>query len=121
MRENKNKLIKIIFISSLIGIINGLLGGGGGMLCVPALTKIGGLDTKKAHATAVYVMLPISIISSIVYAISTKANFGMLSLVTVGSLIGGLIGTKFLKNFESIIIEYIFVAVILLAGIRMLI
>lgn len=121
MDKNKNKLFKIILCASFIGVINGLLGGGGGMLCVPALNKLAGLDTKKSHATAVFVMLPISIISSIVYATSVKANFSAVSLVTMGSLVGGFAGTKLLKNFSSIIVDYIFVVVIFLAAIRMLI
>ncbi len=118
--KKDNKLIKIIFCSSLIGIINGLLGGGGGMLCVPALAKLGNLTTKQAHATAVFVMLPISIISSIVYSVSVKVDIMQLFLITIGSLLGGVIGSKFLKNFKSVIIDYIFTFVILFAGIRML-
>lgn len=90
------------------------------MLCVPALIGLGKLSTKQAHATAVFAMLPISIVSSIVYSISVKVKITVLLLVTLGSLIGGLIGSKLLKNVKSIIIDYIFVTVILFAGIRML-
>ncbi len=120
MKKDNGKLFKIILCSSMIGIINGLLGGGGGMLCVPALTKLGNLSTKQAHATAVFVMLPLSIISSIVYSIKVQTNLTKLVLVTIGALLGGLLGTKFLKNVSSKVLDYIFVAVILISGLRML-
>ena len=120
MRKDNFKLIKIVGCSIAIGIINGLLGGGGGMLCVPALIKLGKLSTKQAHATAIFAMLPISIVSSIVYSLSVKIDVNTLLLITVGSLFGAFIGTKLLKNFKSIVLDYIFVIVIFVAGFRML-
>ena len=120
MEKSWKKLFKIILCAIFIGVVNGLLGGGGGMLCVPALTSVGNLDTKRAHATAVFCMLPISIISAIVYSINTKVNFAKLALVVLGSLIGGFLGTKLLKKLDSQIISYIFVVVIFIAGLRMI-
>ena len=52
----KNKVINIGF-GFFIGIINGLLGAGGGMLAVPALKKLG-LSQKDAHRNALAVILP---------------------------------------------------------------
>ena len=120
MKKEKYKLLKVILCASAIGIVNGLLGGGGGMLCVPALISLGKLSTKTAHATTVFIMLPISIISAIVYSTKISIDINIIILVTFGSIIGGRIGTKFLKNINSIVIEYIFTAVILFAGIRMI-
>ena len=98
-----------------------MLGGGGGMLCVPALTSLVKLNTKSAHATAVFIMLPISIISSIIYSITVQVDVIMLVFVTVGSLIGALIGSKFLAGINSVTINYIFAVVMLIAGFKMII
>ena len=46
------------------GLVNGLFGAGGGLLAVPALERIGGLETQKSHATALLAMLPLSITMS---------------------------------------------------------
>lgn len=120
MEKTSKKLFLIILCSALIGVVNGLLGGGGGMLCVPALITLGGLDAKRAHATAVFCMLPISMISAIVYSIKTQVDFYMLALVVLGSLVGSFVGTKLLKKFDSQVISYIFVVVIFAAGFRMI-
>ena len=40
-----------------VGFVNGLLGGGGGMVAVPALCGAG-LGVASAHATAIAVVLP---------------------------------------------------------------
>ena len=54
--------------SLAVGAVSGFFGGGGGMLCVPLL-EYSGLDVKRAHATALVVILPICIVSSVVYII----------------------------------------------------
>ena len=45
---------------------SGFFGGGGGMLCVPLL-QFRGLDVKRAHATALIVILPLCIVSAAIY------------------------------------------------------
>jgi len=55
LEEASPKLIqvskrKIIYISSAIGLLTGLVGAGGGFLIVPALTKFLKIDIKKLLA-----------------------------------------------------------------------
>ena len=58
--------IKKFLYGTLIGVVNILLGAGGGMLTVPFYKKIG-LSQKQAQMNAVATMLPISIISAYIY------------------------------------------------------
>ncbi|MBR7090882.1 MAG: TSUP family transporter, partial [Clostridia bacterium] len=60
------KIILFVIGGVLVGVANGLFGGGGGMLCVPMLL-LAGLENQKAQATAILIMTPISIASVIVY------------------------------------------------------
>ena len=48
------------------GLVNGLFGGGGGMLFVPALTWQGRLNDRQIFATCVGVILPICCVSALV-------------------------------------------------------
>ena len=57
------------------GIINGLLGAGGGMVVVPMLQRAG-LEPKKAHATSVCVILPVCVFSSVLYLTSGRVTLG---------------------------------------------
>ena len=57
-----------------IGALNILLGAGGGMIAVPALKKCG-LNQKQAQANAVAVILPLTIISLIIYTKKEYVNF----------------------------------------------
>ena len=54
---------KLILGGALTGLINGLLGAGGGMIAVPVLEG-SGADAKQAHSGSIAVMLPLSLFSA---------------------------------------------------------
>ncbi len=58
------------------GLINGLLGAGGGMVLVPLLVGWCGLEDKKAFATAISIILPLSLTSIAVFAMREPLPFG---------------------------------------------
>ena len=76
------------FYGSLIGVANGLFGGGGGMIAVPLLQKTG-LSAKEAHATAILVILPISAVAFFIYAWRGYASTAVLLPTALGVIAGG--------------------------------
>lgn len=58
---------KLIAIGLVTGICNGLFGSGGGTILVPGMVFLLGLEEHKAHATAILVILPLTILSTVVY------------------------------------------------------
>ena len=58
---------KVALCGTIIGLVNGFFGGGGGMICVPFLENVLKMETKYAHATTLCVIFPLSLASSIVY------------------------------------------------------
>ena len=118
---NENLKCYLFILSSIfVGIINGLFGGGGGMLCVPILKFFLDLEDKEAHATAVFIMAIISIPTLIVYITSISFNFFQTFSLTIGVLVGGLIGAKLLKTLNNKTINILFIAVMIIAGVKML-
>lgn len=119
--KNKKKQFLAVIFGSIIGLINGFFGGGGGMICVPFFEKFANMQTKNAHATTLCVILPISVVSSFVYIYNNDLNFVDLSIVTVGAIVGGIIGAFALKKLNSKIIRFAFALIMLIAGIKMVI
>ena len=119
-KQLKNGLIKCVF-ALIVGFINGFFGGGGGLVCVPTLEKVYKLPTKKAHATAIGIMLPLSIITSLIYIFNNSINLLMCSSVTIGVLLGGLVGAVLLKKIKGSVIRWLFIIVLFSAGVRMLV
>ncbi len=118
-KTNKNKLVSIL-TGAVAGLINGLFGGGGGMVVVPMLTKLLKFNSKNSHATAILIILPLSIVSGILYL-----SFGKFSLeiglpVIAGIIIGGIIGAILLSKLSSKWVMIIFSIVMAVAGGKML-
>lgn len=102
-----------------VGIINGLLGAGGGMIAVPLLRK-SGLKIKESHSNAVGVILPLTIFSAISYLTSGRVTLSDALPYIPGGLVGALIGTIFLKKIPTKILRKLFAAFMIWAGIRLL-
>lgn len=123
MRKKKKSLNWIVdaIFGSIIGFINGFLGGGGGMIAVPILEKIKKLENKKAHATAISVMFPLSVVSAFVYTLTLEFNLLTLILLAISVTVGGVIGCLLLKNLSGKVIRIIFALLMLGSGIYMII
>jgi len=48
-----------VLAGAAAGLTNGFFGGGGGSVLVPMLTRVCGLDQRRAFATSVAVILPL--------------------------------------------------------------
>ena len=113
--------LKLIAIGFITGIVNGLFGSGGGTIIVPALVFLVKMEDFKAHATAISIILPLSIISTIIYLKSNLINFNIVYIIAIGGIIGSFIGAKLLKKIPNIILRKIFGIIIIITAIRMII
>ena len=68
-------MLIIIFLSTLIGLSLGLLGGGGSILAVPVLTYGAGMAAKEAIATSLLVVGTTSIFAMIQHARKGKVEW----------------------------------------------
>ena len=114
------KTKKIIPIGLVVGLANGLFGAGGGTLLVPALQKFMRLETKKSHATALAVILPLSVISAGIYIRGVEPDWKIVGLVSLGGVCGGVIGAKILNKLAGWWLNILFGAFLAAGAIRML-
>lgn len=120
-REEKNKrIVRSLTTGAVAGFLNGLFGGGGGMVVVPMLIGLLGYPPKKAHATAIPVILPLSVVSGLLYAVFGNVSAEVLFPVSAGVFAGGLLGALLLKKIPTKSVVLIFSLAMLIAGVRML-
>lgn len=103
----------------LVGIANGLFGGGGGMLAVPLL-RANGLAPAQAHATAIAVILPASAVSGAIYFFHGLTPLTILVPVALGVALGGALGARLLGALSGRAITFLFALLMLAAGLKML-
>lgn len=124
-KENQRNLTEKEKIFSVVtgviaGVINGVFGGGGGMIVVPMLTTFLKYKPQNAHATALLIILPLSLVSGIFYAAFGSLDWRVGVPATVGVTLGGVAGALLLNKLSSKWTVIIFAIVMAAAGAKML-
>jgi len=122
---NKNNII--LSVSSVTsGLLNGFAGTGGGIILYFALKILNKLnknknpDMKDIMATTISVVIPMSIVSSVIYMTKGKIIYKELLTYLPAALIGGIIGAFLLDKLKFKIVKKLFAVMIIYAGIRMM-
>ena len=105
---------------ALTGLTNGFFGGGGGMIVVPLMSFLLKMKTQKAHATALAIILPITLVSALIYFTSGKFDFSVGVPSGIGVVIGGVVGAWLLGKLSAKWLTKIFAVVMLIAGVKSL-
>lgn len=117
---NKNFLVSSV-IGVVTGFANGLFGSGGGTIVVPAMERFLNIKEQKAHATAIAIILPLSILSTFIYIKGSSIDWKTVIYISIGGMIGGFIGAKLLNKISGKWLHRIFGAFMIAAAVRMII
>lgn len=109
---------KYAVTGGLAGLANGFFGAGGGLFLVPLLTRWGGLSGRKAFATSVAVILPLSVCSAAIYYFKGALDFSGCWPYLLGGFAGGLLSGGFFEKVPLKLLRRAFGALILYGGVR---
>lgn len=90
------------------------------MLLVP-LFQACSMPTKNAHATAILVILPVCIVSATVYIINGFFSLRETLAAVIGVVIGAYVGAIALNKLNSTAIAFIFGALMIGVGVKLVI
>jgi hypothetical protein len=117
----KSKLIWYIAAGAIAGLAAGFLGIGGGILLVPLMVGFLGLTQHKAHGTSLAVIIPIAIISAIVYALRGNMNWVLVAEIGSASVAGSIIGAKLMMKVPAPRLRQLFGVYTIAIGIFLLV
>ncbi len=109
---------KFLLTGALAGITNGLFGAGGGLVLVPLLISWCKLEEKKAFATSVAIILPLSVASYIMFCLQGGQVWGDALPFLIGGIIGGFLSAKFFKQISAVWLHRLFGLLILYGGVK---
>lgn len=100
----KNEWQKIcagLLVGLGIGILSGIFGAGGGVMILLALIIIMSFPLHKAIGTSTLIMAITALSSTIGYAARGKIDFGLGSFLSVGAVLGGILGSRYANKVNE--------------------
>jgi len=116
--KERGKRMKCLLAGAAAGAVNGLLGTGGGMILVPAFTRLVRLEEKTALATSVAVIAPLCVLSAAVYWFRDGIEFNTALPFLIGGLIGGIMGGRLFARVPAKLLRRIFALLLIYGGVR---
>ena len=121
----------IVFFAIISGILSSIFGIGGGIIMTPFFLYLG-LDMLTAIGTSTLLIIPIAVISTLVFGLSKSPAHALPSMtgfiywpavayIALGSVIFVPIGAKIATTLAPRYLKYIYVSVLILIAIKMLI
>jgi len=114
------KLALLIAIGITTGMVNGLLGIGGGTILIPSMVLALGISQHQAHGTSLAVILPTTVASCIVYGLNDDLNYKIALQVVSGGILGGYLGARLMNKIPADRLRQFFGVFMFMAGLRMM-
>ncbi|MEN3015222.1 MAG: TSUP family transporter [bacterium] len=114
-------LLIVALIGLFAGILSGLLGIGGGILIIPALTLLVGLDQKTAQGTSLALLvIPVVLAAFINYYKNGFVNLQYAIALILSFPIGAYIGSTWAILIDSYILKKAFAIFLVIVALYML-
>lgn len=104
----------------MAGLINGLLGAGGGMILVPLLSRLCNVAGKPAFATSIAIVLPLCLVSLGVMSLRQPLPWAEALPYLVGGGIGGIASGLVFQKVSANLLHKVLGAFIFWGGIQLL-
>ena len=106
--------VGLLVLGVVAGILSGLFGIGGGVVMVPALLAIFGLNILNSNATSLAAMLlPVGILGVITYYKAGYVDLRNALWISAGLLLGSFVGAEFAMNIREGLLAKFYAAFLL--------
>jgi uncharacterized protein len=107
----------ILLVGLVVGLVSGVVGIGGGVLFVPALIWLLGMDQHKAQGTSLGALLaPVGIFAFYEYYRNGNADIRVAALLAAGFLVGGYFGAIGAQHIPEVWLRRIFALTLIAVG-----
>lgn len=114
-------IIILLLLGLVAGLLSSMVGIGGGIVIVPALVFLLGMDQKMAQGTSLAMLLPpIGILGVMAYyrAGNVKMEYALILCATF--ILGSWLGAGWVKNLNTITVKRVFAIFMIVVAIKYL-
>ena len=107
----------------LLGLVTGTLavvvGVGGGIVYVPALTTLFDFAQKDAQGTSLSVIAPAAVIATIANSRAGRVVWRVAAFLAIGAFVGAIGGSRLAQNLDEAVLRRLFAALLFITAVRM--
>ena len=114
------EILALLAIGLTAGALAGLLGIGGGLLMVPAMVLIMGMDQHVAQGTSLLVIIPAAAFGSFTHHRHGRLALRDAGALAVGGVLGAILGSVTALSLDEELLQRLFAVLILFVAARLL-
>jgi len=114
-------IVILVFIGLLAGFLSGVIGIGGGLIMIPLMMMVLGMDQLTAQGTSLAVMLPpIGILAAYNYYSTGHLKIDYAIIIASTFIVGGYFGSKLAFSIPVNTLRLIFGIIMLLVSLKII-
>ncbi|HYI68009.1 MAG TPA: sulfite exporter TauE/SafE family protein [Candidatus Limnocylindrales bacterium] len=113
-------VLALLGIGLTAGLLAGLLGIGGGVVMVPAMVLIMGMDQHIAQGTSLLVIIPAAVLGSFTHHRHGRLALRDAAALAVGGVLGAVLGSVTALSLDDELLQRLFAVLILIVAVRLL-
>lgn len=111
--------VVLVITGLAAGVLAALLGVGGGLVFVPALVVVFGLDQHLAQGTSLAAIVPLTLVATVRNVGQDRIDWYLGSLLAAGGITGGLLGAWLALDIAPTSLRRLFVGLLVVVSFRM--
>jgi len=113
------QIISLIIIGLFAGFSSGLLGIGGGVIFVPAISLVLGLSFHKAVGISLAVIVPTAFVGMLKHYSEGNVDFKIVAIIALFAMIGSWLGASSASVLPAAMLKKVFAVILIFIGFNM--
>ena len=114
------EILALLAIGLTAGVLSGLLGIGGGLVIVPAMVLVTGLDQHVAQGTSLLVIIPAAAVGAFTHYRHGRLGLRDASVLAAGGVIGAVLGSVTALSLDQELLQRLFAILLMVVAARLL-
>lgn len=111
-----------ILAGCICGVFSATFGVGSGIIMIPVLILVFGVQQKSAQGVCLAVMVPIALVGAVQYKLNPTIDihWGAICLLSLGGVAGAVLGAGVADRMSSLTLRRLFALLMIIAAVRLL-
>jgi len=109
-----------VFAGAVVGALIGATSIGGGVLIIPLLMLLFGLDARRTVGSSIFIAVVLTLLTSLIYSKGGDTDMVTAAVMAAGSLIGVPSGSKLSVKIPDKLLQGVMIVLVFVAAIMML-